>query len=92
MLKFNTFFGVTVCSLLVTTASAQTTKLRPNTLSCAGFTKNPDGSWHAGSNTQPFDIGSQKHEWIHDADITPNLVKFDDVDLYSLLEAKCGKH
>jgi hypothetical protein len=62
-----------------------------NTFSCVGFTKNPDGSWEAGDNTQPFNVGAAENIVIRDqGPIEPGWVTVGGVDLYDLLEKKCG--
>jgi hypothetical protein len=70
-------------------ASAQPT-LPPNSLSCAGFTRTPVGTWAASSATAPFDFGSARGVVIRNTTVTPNGVSVSGFDLYKALEAKCG--
>jgi hypothetical protein len=71
-------------------ALAQAPTLPPNTLSCDGFTKQPNGMWHAGPNTKPFKVGVGPSWYIVDCDIGPGGMKFGGVDLTVLLDEKCG--
>jgi hypothetical protein len=64
-----------------------------NTFSCVGFTKDPDGSWEAGGDTQPFNIGSAENIVIRNqGPIEPGWVTVGGVDLYDLVDKKCGAH
>jgi hypothetical protein len=71
-------------------AHAQDTPLPPNTLPCDAFTKKSDGTWFA---TRPvtFDVGNAKNLNLDGGAITPKSQNFGGVDLYVLLDAKCGK-
>ncbi len=67
------------------------TAIPPNTFSCTGFTKNSDGSWDAGNNTLPFNVGSAENIVIRDqGPIDAGWVTVGGVDLYALIEKKCG--
>jgi hypothetical protein len=67
------------------------TVIPSNTFSCAGFTKDPDGSWEAGSDTQPFNVGSAENIVIRNqGPIEPGWVTVGGVDLYELIDKKCG--
>src|ERR1700733_13835444 len=73
-------------------ASNRPQRIPSNTLSCMGFTKNSDGSWSAGHATQPFDVGNDKSITIRDqGPIVADWVDVGGVDLYALLNSKCGK-
>jgi hypothetical protein len=62
-----------------------------NTFSCTGFTKNPDGSWEAGDDTQAFNVGKAENIVIRDqGPIEPGWVTVGGVDLYDLVQKKCG--
>ncbi len=62
-----------------------------NTFTCTGFTKNPDGSWEAGDDTQPFNVGKAENIVIRDqGPIEPGWVTVGGVDLYNLIQKKCG--
>ena len=62
-----------------------------NTFSCVGFTKNPDGTWDAGDNTKPFNVGAAENIVIRDqGPIEPGWVTVGGVDLSDLLIKKCG--
>ncbi|HEX4079344.1 MAG TPA: hypothetical protein VHX61_10800 [Rhizomicrobium sp.] len=66
-------------------------KIPPNTLSCTGFTRDPEGAWEAGDNTQPFNVGSETNYTVRDeGPIRPGWLSIGTVDLYALLDAKCG--
>jgi hypothetical protein len=62
-----------------------------NTFSCTGFTKNPDGSWEAGDDTRPFDVGKAENIVIRNqGPIEPGWVTVGGVDLYALINKKCS--
>ena len=44
----------------------RSTVIPPNTFSCVGFRKNPDGTWDAGDNTLPFNVGTAENIVIRD--------------------------
>jgi len=63
----------------------------PNTFSCVGFAKNPDGSWEAGDDTVPFNVGKAENIAIRNqGPIEPGWLTVGGVDLYTLVEKKCG--
>ena len=63
-----------------------------NTFSCVGFTRNPDGTWEAGDNTQPFNVGKSTDVVVRNqGPIEEGWVTVGGVDLYDLINAKCGK-
>ena len=75
-----------------THVSGKNAPIPPNTLSCKGFTRDEDGFWEAGDDTEPFDVGSDTNFVIRDqGPISRNWMSVGDVDLYALLTAKCGK-
>jgi hypothetical protein len=62
-----------------------------NTFTCTGFTKNPDGSWEAGNDTRPFDVGKAENVVVRNqGPIEPGWVSVGGVDLYALIDKKCG--
>ncbi|MBV8450493.1 MAG: hypothetical protein JO357_07655 [Hyphomicrobiales bacterium] len=71
-------------------ARAEDAPLPPNTVPCDAFTKKSDGTWFA---TRPvtFDIGNAKNLNLDGGAITPKSQTLGGVDLYVLLDAKCGK-
>lgn len=60
--------------------------------SCDGFAKHPDGSWWAGPNTQPFNVGSNADVVIRNAGpITRHFAMFESGEnLYDVIEGHCG--
>ncbi len=72
-------------------ATKPLTVIPPNTLSCTGFTKNDDGTWQAGGDTQPFNIGNDTNVTVRDqGPISAGYLSPGGTDLYALLNAKCG--
>jgi hypothetical protein len=69
---------------------AEDSPLPPNTIACDAFMKKSDGTWFA---TRPvtFDVGNAKNLTLDGGAITPKSHSFGGVDLYVLLDAKCGK-
>jgi len=66
------------------------TQTRP--FSCDGFTKHSDGSWWAGPNTLPFDLGSHSGVLIRNAGpINRRFAVFSTGEnLYDVIEEHCG--
>ena len=60
--------------------------------SCQGFTKHADGSWWAGPNTLPFNVGSNADVVIRNAGpITRHFAVFQTGEnLYDVIEGHCG--
>jgi hypothetical protein len=76
-----------------TPVPAKLTSIPPNTLSCEGFTKDPDGNWQANSDTQPFNVNDATGILIRNqGPIVAGWVSVGGVDLFRLLDAKCGGH
>jgi len=64
--------------------------LVPNTLNCAAFNKTPDGKWTA-VQTITFDAGAVSGMTLSKGTgVGPHAINVN-VDLYDLIEAKCGK-
>jgi hypothetical protein len=79
-------------------ASAQA--LPPNTLPCEAFSKRPDGIWYPTKGAVTFELGQIKrftstNQEVHFRTFTlgdpvgPRMV-IGGIDLYALLERKCG--
>jgi hypothetical protein len=64
-------------------------ELPPNTLRCEGFKKTSDGTWYA-EKSAPFDIGDTNEVTVERQVIGPGSHKIGGIDLYVLLERKCG--
>lgn len=80
-----------VCAAAVTPASAQNLTIPPNTLSCEGFTKRPDGNWATRPNMKPFDFGPAKGVTLSNIIIPRGLLVIHGVDVWAVLNEKCGK-
>jgi hypothetical protein len=81
------------CAVLVgSLALAQADKdLPPNTIDCTAFKKMPSGNWYVGPRTT-FDVGRLKAIGLENYLVIPNDTNgsFRGVDLYGILERKCG--
>lgn len=66
--------------------------LAQRVFSCQGFTKHADGSWWAGPNTLPFNLGSNADVIIRNAGpITRHFAVFETGEnLYDVIESHCG--
>jgi len=74
-------------------ALAETPKeLPPNTIDCAAFQKTPNGNWYVGSRTV-FDVGPLKAIGLRNYLVIPHDTNssFRGIDLYDILERKCGR-
>ncbi len=65
--------------------------LPPNTIDCATFNKTPNGNWYVGPRTT-FDVGPLKAISLSNYLVIPHDTNssFRGVDLYEILERKCG--
>jgi len=77
-------FGATLPAL------AQDAPVPPNTLPCEAFAKKGEGAWMA-KRPVTFDVGNAKNLTLDPGEITPKTHNLGGIDLYVLLEAKCGK-
>jgi hypothetical protein len=77
-------------AIIFTPASAQDMIIPPNTLSCDGFTRRPDGNWATVPDIKPFDIGPAKHVTVSNIIIARGLIVIQGVDIWELLNEKCG--
>ena len=62
----------------------------PNTLSCDGFIKRPDGNWATRPDMKPIDIGEAKGVTLSNIIIPRGLLVIRGVDVWELLNEKCG--
>lgn len=76
--------------LLVASSAIAQGELPPNTVPCDQFVKNADGSWSPTA-VVTFDIGSSTNLTFGDSKVTPNGYILGGVNLYELLEKKCGR-
>ena len=60
-----------------------------NTIQCSAFKKMPDGTWYVEGPTT-FRIGTFKKTTFTQQSIGPGFFTFGKVDLYKVLEGKCG--
>jgi hypothetical protein len=71
---------------------APSTRIPPNTLSCTGFTRDAEGYWEAGDGTLPFNVGDETNVTVRSqGPIGPGWMTVGDGDLYTILNARCGK-
>jgi hypothetical protein len=84
---------VAICAIVTSNlALAQTANLLPpNTIDCAAFQKTPNGNWYVGPRTT-FDVGPLKAIRLGNYLVIPHDANssFRGVDLYGILERKCG--
>lgn len=85
--------AIALCSMLsfLSPALAQGNQpeLPPNTLGCEGFKKTSDGTWYA-EKSDSFHVGDGKEVTVERKVIGPGSHKIGGIDLYVLLERKCG--
>jgi len=99
-MKTNRAFRIMAAAILLTGCahSAAVRKPPPESLppkhafSCQGFTKHADGSWWAGPNTLPFNLGTNVDITIRNAGpITKTFAVFaTGENLYDFIEGHCG--
>jgi hypothetical protein len=63
-------------------------ELPSNSIDCAVFSKLPNGSWRVGAPTK-FEIGPQRVN-LSQMDIEPHAIQIGELDLYDVLERRCG--
>ncbi len=62
----------------------------PNTINCADWTHNGDGSWTAHKDARPFDLGKITKATMQDTTITAHAINMGGYDLWVVLNQKCG--
>lgn len=65
-------------------------RISPNTLVCADWIHNPDGSWTAGVNMHPFDLGTATNQMVVNWTVVANKEFYGGYDLWVALNQKCG--
>lgn len=74
---------------LALVGTVRAAELPPNTVACRDFKKLPSGNWH--TDRAEFDLGPAIDTTMVDTTIAPGSFNLGDgVDLYRVLEAKCG--
>ncbi len=76
--------------LLTSPTWGQADALPPNTIDCRAFERLPDGNWRVGPPTT-FDFGNIKGTILAHQTITPNFLNLGDLDLFDVIEQKCGR-
>ena len=84
---------VASCAVLVSSfaLARADTELPPNTIDCTAFKRTPNGNWYVGPRTT-FDVGPLKAIGLGNYLVIPHdtNASFRGVDLYNILERKCG--
>jgi hypothetical protein len=84
---------VASCAVLASSFALERadTELPPNTIDCAAFKGTPNGNWYVGPRTT-FDVGPLKAVRLGNYLVIPHdtNASFREVDLYNILERKCG--
>ena len=81
--------GIALAAAGAASAHAQS-PLPANTIDCSAFVKTASGAWHVGASTT-FELAGNSFTF-GDRDITPHSTTVNGIDLYDVLESKCGKH
>lgn len=70
-------------------AEEETSPLPKNTINCAQFKRTGPNRWIE-VGTAVFDLGSINDIHLHDQPVTPGYFKFGGIDVFPVLEKKCG--
>jgi hypothetical protein len=63
----------------------------PNTIDCKDWHRNPDNTWTASKTAKPFDLASVKNiKFAGRSTEHYSTIYEEDIDLWEVLEAKCG--
>jgi hypothetical protein len=81
------FFPVLIAVLLPFAALAK--DIVPNTIDCAAFAKQPDGSWQV-DGTTTFDAGAATQVTLSNKTVSHRAMDVGGADLFDVIEAKCG--
>jgi hypothetical protein len=84
-----TIFVLTVGLVLPAYAEEKTAKLPKNTIDCSQFTKRGPQEWIE-NGTAVFNLGSIEDINLTNQPVTPGYYRFDGIDVYNVLEQKCG--
>ena len=71
--------------------SAHADTVPPNNITCSEWQMEPDGTWTEHQNGKPVSFGTVTNLHIPGARVNPGAFKFDGIDLFDVLNAKCGK-
>ena len=71
-------------------AVAQTPAPPPNSISCDGFTKLPNGDWYAKPSNPAFDVSIIKNMILRDSTFGVRAYNFNGYDLAVVLNQKCA--
>ena len=62
----------------------------PNTISCDGFTKLPNGDWYAKPNNPPFGVSIMNNMILRNSTFGARAYTFNGYDLAVVLNQKCA--
>ncbi len=85
------FAGVMVIITILAVHAKPATVQVKNSIRCSAFDKLSDGTWHVKAPTS-FRIGKFKKITFTELSIGRDNFTFGEVDLYKVLENKCGAH
>ena len=85
------FAGVMVIITILAAHAKPATAQIKNSIRCSAFNKASDGTWHVGAPTT-FRMGKFTKITFTELSIGPDNFMFGEVDLYKVLENKCGAH
>jgi hypothetical protein len=71
--------------------SAKAGTVTPNNIDCSEWQKEQDGTWTQHQNGKPVSFGSTTDLHIAGAPVNPGAFRFNGIDLFEVLNAKCGK-
>jgi hypothetical protein len=80
-------FPVLIAIVLPSAAIAK--DIVPNTIDCAAFAKQSDGSWQV-DGTTTFDAGAATQLTLSNKAVSRRAIDVGGADLYAVIEAKCG--
>lgn len=88
MNKIIVIIAALACTVTAAFAQGPTQPIPPNTIDCKQFRKVGQAWTEIG--TAVFDVGNVKQTSLSDSSIMPHFMNVGGVDLYYILETKCG--
>ncbi len=64
--------------------------IAPNTITCADWVHNSNGTWTVGPAPHPFDLGSAKNVMVTGWTVSPDGLHYGGYDLWAALNQKCA--
>jgi hypothetical protein len=76
--------------VILSSVSANAETIPPSNITCSQWQREPDGTWTEQQNGDPVSFGKVTNLHILGVPINQGAFKFDGIDLFDVLNARCG--